>query len=394
MRISFRSVLNSLTYKKVRTILTVTSIAIGVFSVVIITAISSLGKEAINYELDSLGIGGVIITAVDDSGISIAPSDLNTVRDCEFVAAATPVMMNISSSILRNNNCEIALWGVNSDACEVIRIKTLYGRLINENDVSSCENVCVIDSKLALDNYKRENIVGKTIRVLVGSSYENFRVIGIVESGGNVLQSLAGNYIPSFVYIPYTTMQMYDLDLNIQNLAIKLDTTDNTETVAKQIINNLEAKNGVADAYKYEDISKQKDTLNNMLDIITIVLGAVAFVSIIVAGIGIMTIMMVAVSERTREIGIKKAIGAKKVQIMLEFMTESLIISLIGSLLGGIFGQIVACIGANIIGMNTNFNFSIVIICVIGALLISVVFGIYPAYTAAKMKPVDALKFE
>lgn len=394
MRISFRSVLNSLTYKKVRTILTVISIGIGVFSVVIITAISNLGKEAINYELDSLGIGGVIITAVDTSGVSIETSDLNTVRDYEAVEAATPVLMNVSSTIMRNNNCEIALWGVNSDACEVIRIKTLYGRLINENDVSSCENVCVIDSKLALENYKRENIVGKTIRVLVGSSYESFKVVGIVESGGNVLQSLVGDYIPSFVYIPYTTMQMYDLDLNIQNMALKLNSADDTETVAKQIVNDLEAKNGVVDAYKYEDISKQKDTLNNMLNIITIVLGSVAFVSIVVAGIGIMTIMMVAVSERTREIGIKKAIGAKKAQIMLEFMTESLIISLLGSLSGGIVGQLVAYIGANIIGMNAKFDFSTIIICVIGALIISVVFGIYPAYTAAKMKPVDALKFD
>lgn len=394
MRISFRSVLNSLTYKKVRTTLTVVSIAIGVFSVVIITAISNLGKEAINYELDSLGIGGVIITANDNSNVSIATSDLNTVKDYKSVEAVTPVLMNVSTTVMRNNSSEIALWGVNSDACEVIRIKTLYGRLINENDVSSCENVCVIDSKLALDNYKRENIVGKTIRLLVGSSYESFKVVGIVESGGNVLQSLVGDYIPSFVYIPYTTMQTYNLDLNIQTLALKLDTTDDTETIAKKIISDLEAKNGVVDAYKYEDISKQKDTLNNMLDIITLVLGAVAFVSIIVAGIGIMTIMMVAVSERTREIGIKKAIGAKKFQIMLEFMTESLIISLIGSTSGGIVGQLVAYIGANVIGMDTKFDLLTIVACIMGALIISVVFGIYPAYTAAKMKPVDALKFD
>lgn len=394
MKISFRSVLNCLTYKKVRTALTILSIAIGVFSVVIITAIAKIGKDAINYELDSLGIGGVIITAEEGINSTIPSSDIKTIKDHSSVEAVTPVMMNISNGIVRSNGSEIALWGVNSDAAKVIRIDLLHGRLINESDVSSCANVCVIDKDLALNNYKRENIVGKTIRILVGSTYESFEVVGVVNSGGNVLQSLVGNYIPNFVYIPYSTMQMYDYNLEIENLAVKFIDDTNIENETKGIITALEVKNGVVDAYSYENISQQKDALNNMLDITTSVLAAIAFVSIIVAGIGIMTVMMVAVSERTREIGIKKAIGARKIQIMLEFMTESLIISLIGSASGGVLGQTIACIGAYIMNMPINFDFYIVFACIIGALLISVVFGIYPAYTAAKMKPVDALKFE
>lgn len=394
MRISFRSVLNSMTYKKVRTTLTILSIAIGVFSVVIITAIAKIGKDAINYELDSLGIGGVIISTEPASNSVIPSSDLSTIKNHSSVEAVTPVMMNISNGVVRSNGSEIALWGVNSDASKVIKIELLHGRLINESDVSSCSNVCVIDKELALNNYKRENIVGKTIRILVGSSYESFEVVGVVSSGGNVLQSLVGNYIPNFVYIPYTTMQMHDYNLKIENLAVKFFGDADIDNEAKTIINNLEMKNGVVDTYKYENISQQKDTLNNMLDITTSVLAAIAFVSIIVAGIGIMTVMMVAVSERTREIGIKKAIGARKMQIMLEFMTESLVISLIGSSIGGLFGQTIACIGAYIMNMPISFDFSVVFACIIGALVISVIFGIYPAYTAAKMKPVDALKSE
>lgn len=394
MKISFRSVFNCLTYKKGRTILTVLSIAIGVFSVVIISAISTMGKDAINYELDSLGIGGVVISTLDKSNGAIFPNDLDTVKGFDSVDAATPVMMNISTGIVRSNGSEIALWGVNSDASRVIKIDLLHGRLINESDVSSCSNVCVIDRELALTNYKRENIVGKKIRLLVGSAYETFEVVGIVSSGGNLLQSLVGNYIPNFVYIPYTTMQMYDHSLKIENLAVRFNNNTDIDSNARSIINALEAKNSVADMYKYENISQQKDTLNNMLNIVTSVLAAIAFVSIIVAGLGIMTVMMVAVSERTREIGIKKAIGARKLQIMLEFMTESVIISLIGSSIGSIAGQIVACIGAYVVGMPIEFNFSIVFLCIFGTLIISAIFGIYPAYTAAKMKPVDALKFE
>lgn len=394
MKISFRCILNCLTYKKIRTTLTILSIAIGVFSVVVITAIANIGKSAINYELDSLGIGGVIISPTNPSTLSIVSADLDTVRDLSSVEAATPVMMNVSTGIVKNNGSDIALWGVNSDASKVIRLELLHGRLINENDVSSCANVCVIDSALALNNYKRENIVGKNIRILVGSTYETFEVVGIAKSGGNVLQSLVGNYIPNFVYIPYTTMQTYDYSMKIENLAVKFFTNTDLDKSANNLISTLESKNSVTDAYKFENLSQQKDTLNNMLDIITSVLTAIGFVSIIVAGISIMTVMMVAVSERTREIGIKKAIGAGKLQIMLEFITESLIISLIGSMLGGLLGQIVACVGAYLVGSSVGFDFSIVIACVIGALIISAVFGIYPAYTAAKMKPVDALKFE
>ena len=394
MKISFRSVINCLTYKKLRTVLTISSIAIGVFSVVVIIAIAKMGKEAINYELDSLGIGGIIITADGDSTTSFPSSDIGVIKDYEFVEAVTPVMMNISNSIILNNSAEIALWGVNSDASNVIRIELIHGRLINENDVFSCSNVCVIDKELALKNYKRENIVGKTIRILVGSSYESFEVVGVVNSGGNVLQSIVGGYIPNFVYIPYTTMQLYDYDLELENLAVKFSSEADVDAQAKGIVNTLETKNGVVDTYKYQNISQQKDSLNNMLDITTSVLVAIAFVSIIVAGIGIMTVMMVAVSERTREIGIKKAIGARKSQIMLEFIAESVIISLVGSTIGAFLGQTIACIGAYIMKMPVRFDFFVVLASILGALIISVVFGIYPAYTASKMKPVDALKFE
>ncbi len=394
MKISFRSVFNCLTYKKVRTFLTILSIAIGVFSVVIISAISNMGKDAINYELDSLGIGGVIISTSEKSNTAIFSNDLDTIKNFDSVEAATPVMMNISTGVVRNIGSEIALWGVNSDASKVIKIDLLYGRLINETDVASRSNVCVIDRELALNNYKRENIVGKNVRLLVGSAYETFEVVGVVSSGGNVLQSLVGNYIPNFVYIPYTTMQTYDRSLKIENLAVQFDSNVDIDANARSIINALEVKNSVTDVYKYENISQQKDTLNNMLNIITTVLSAIAFVSIIVAGIGIMTVMMVAVSERTREIGIKKAIGARKMQIMLEFMTESVLISLIGSSIGAVTGQLFACVGAYIVGMQIEFNFSVVTLCIAGALIISAVFGIYPAFTAAKMSPVDALKFE
>lgn len=394
MKISFRCVFNCLAYKKIRTFLTILSISIGVFSVVVISAIANIGKNAINYELDSLGIGGVIITPTNPSNIGIVSTDLEAVRDFSTVEAATPVMMNVSTGIVKSNSSDIALWGVNSDASKVIRLELLHGRLINENDVSSCANVCVIDSALALNNYKRENIVGKNIRILVGSTYETFEVIGIAKSGGNVLQSLVGSYIPNFVYIPYTTMQTYDYSMKIENLAVKFFTSADIDKSANKLISNLEAKNSVTDAYKFENLSQQKDTLNNMLDIITSVLTAIGFVSIVVAGISIMTVMMVAVSERTREIGIKKAIGAGKLQIMLEFMTESLIISFIGSVLGGVLGQTVACVGSYLVGSSVSFDFSIVFMCILGALIISTVFGIYPAYTAAKMKPVDALKFD
>lgn len=392
MKISFHGIFRNLRYKRTRTLLTTLSIAIGVFSVVVILSISQIGKSAFNDELDSLGADGVLLSAKQSSLTRLANADLAVVKENSSVRSATPIMLTFTGSVLRTANTDIALWGVDSEVDRVICMDTLFGRMLNENDIQNCENVCLIDKELAETAYKRQNIVGKQIRLLVGSSYETFKIVGVVSTGGNVLKSLTGDYIPTFVYIPYTTMQLYEKDLTLDRVAVKFKEECDIEAETKAIIFELENKNSQPDAYQYSNMAQQKDTLNRLLDIVTVILSAVALVSVIVAGIGIMTVMTVAVSERTKEIGIKKSVGAGNFQILMEFLLESLFIALLGSLAGGIFAETVVIFGAKAFAISFAFNAKTIIGCVLGAVVLAMIFGISPAITASRMRPVDALK--
>lgn len=381
--------------KKFRSILTISSIAIGVTSVVLIGSIGEIGKATINQELSSLGIGSITVSSDKKfTSQKITQQDLELIRTIPNVESATPVVVNYSSIKMRGLVANSVVWGTDQAEHQIVSLTPQYGRMISQPDIAGAANVCVVDSNVAQLFYKRDNIVGKTVDIMIGGGYVTFEIIGVASSGGSLLQNMVGDMIPSFVYIPYTTLQRYAGDSEFEQVAVTLSEDTNIPAVSTQITKMVNRNHQIERGFKADNISGQKETLNNVLNIVTTILSTIAAVSLIVAGLGIMTIMIVSVNERTREIGIKKSIGATGGMILAEFLIEAFAISLIGSIAGLCLGIAIVWVGCKIVSVAMSLNLTMLISSVILSVGIGVVFGAYPAFMAAKLKPVDALRME
>ncbi len=390
-----KSAFKNLGRKRVRTVLTILGIAIGVASVVIIGNISQCGTTALTSELESLGLSGLTISSSTDAqGVSLNENDLSVIRHCDQVEQAAPVILQSTDVTARKLNSKAIVWGIDTKASQIISINLLYGRLFNNEDISTCANVCLVDENFSKNAYSRSNIIGKKISILCGGVLEDFNVVGIIKTGSGLLQNIIGDYVPTFVYVPYTTIQTAVGRDDFDQIAVKVKSGGDVDNIGKTIVNDLNRNNGTADAFVSNNLAKQKDGLTSMLGIITLILSAVGAISLLVASLSIMTVMLVSVNERTREIGIKKAIGAKRSSIMMEFMFEAVLISIIGCFFGISVGYLVSYAGAVYFGMILSVRMDIMLLAVGFSVFTGTVFGVYPAYKASNLKPVDALRLE
>lgn len=381
--------------KHLRTLLTVLGIAIGVASVVIVANISQCGTNAVTGEMDSLGLSGLFITrsgkvqnAFLDSG------DLDLIRRMDQVEMTTPVLTSNTTISARNVSSDAVLWGIDSNAGNIVSLQAVYGRLFTRHDVSAGANVCLIDEAFAKKAYARPNVVGKEVCLACGGSMQNFTVVGIIKTGTGLLENAIGDYIPNFVYIPYTTMQAMNQRNDFDEIAVKLKSNADAAGTGNLILTRLNGEKGTLGAFVSNNLAKQKDGLLQIMGIVTLVLSAVGAISLIVASLSIMTMMLVSVTERTREIGIKKALGATRLDIMSEFLMEAVLLSLIGSAAGIAAGMGISWALAAYFHAVLTFRTDVIAVAAAFAILSGTVFSIYPAYQASCLRPVDALRQE
>lgn len=379
---------------KLRLFLTVGGIAIGVISVLVISTIGDIGKITINKQLDNMGMDNLVITSEKSNVKGLWENDLEVIKNVPEIKNAMPLMNFYTKCSVRDNKFNCMAWGVNEDAKEVIELVPIHGRLLNRGDVANASRVCIIDEKIALENYKRSNIVGKKIQLYANGTLQDFEVVGIVKNGVNALQSMMGEFIPSFVYVPYTTLEQDFSQYYFDQIAVKLDEGASSETAAEQIESAVLSGRDIPVEITVQNLVKQKSQLNNIMSIITIVLSAIGGISLIVSGLSIMTVMLVSVKERTREIGIKKSIGATNTDIMSEFLLESVLITLIGGIIGAFVGIVFTLVCCIALGIAIFVNVNMILGIILFSMVIGLVFGVYPAYRAAVLKPVDALRSE
>ena len=386
----WRLAVKSLVRKWSRTCLTVGSITIGVTLVVIVSVISNVGTQAVSAELDSLGMSGLSISAEED-GAALSEESLQVIRSVSGVDTAMPLMTGTTSATLRGISQNVLLCGVDAGSAQVVSITLKHGRLLSRGDVKGASMVCVVDEAFAKEAYARGNIVGKSLLLRIdGTAYE-FEIVGVAEAGSSLLQNL-NSYVPGIVLVPYTTVGQLTGKSEFDQIAVRAQPGADLDQVETQVLSALERASGVRDGYTAENLSKQKDRLNSLMDIVTLILTIISGISLLVSGLGIMTIMLVSVQERVREIGIKKAIGASGRRILFEFLAESVVISLLGSVVGILLGGGAAWIGLRAFGMPFSLSpvrlLGLIGFCVgIGAL-----FGVYPAVKASKLWPVEALR--
>lgn len=387
----FLSVLTNIFRNRTRSLLTMAGTAVGVFSVVIISAIGFVGTSQVGRTLITMGVDTLLVQAADSVSVTITDEDVMTVRHVEGVNDVMPLMASMTEAKLKGVRVDSYVWGVDKSADKLISLTAKHGRLINDSDSASRLKVCVIDEAFAQEAYGRSNVIGKSMSIFLGGRYHTFEIIGVAQSGLSSLQGMLSNIMPGFMYIPISTMQQLTGRSTYDKIAVKLTDADSDQTVVASVKEAL-ARGKTADNYVCNNLLSQKKQLDDILGIVTTSLSLVAGISLIVSGISVMTTMMMSVTERTREIGIKKSIGARSRDICAEFLAESAALTLMGSLCGIAAGLIIAVLGCAVAGVPFEFDPLSPILACAAAVGSGALFGAYPAYKAASLKPVDALR--
>lgn len=387
----FSNALRNIFRKGVRAVITVIGIAVGVMSVVLVGAMSDTGTVQVEAELDSLGLNGLSVSSKCTKPLK--SSDVEVIKNISGVKSAT-AYNNVAGKIAAfDQSTEIMLWGADS-VNQVFSLNVLHGQSFTRSQIDDAQSVCMVDKSIAKKLFGRENIVGKTVNITLAGKSLKCSVCAVTSTDSTLLKSVAGEVLPDFVYIPEKLMTRLSGTNAVSSVAVKLDEDSDSKTVSRRIERRMDEAMGVSNSVKCSDLALQRQRLDNILSIVTVMLSAIGAVSLIVSGLGIMTVMMNSVSERTREIGIKKAIGASFTSILSEFMSEALTISLIGSIIGAVLGVLVLLIGGVIAKIDMVIHVGTVIKAIISAVACGLVFGIYPAVKAARMRPVDALRRE
>lgn len=398
---SFISALQSVKANKMRSFLTMLGIIIGISSVITIVSIGQGGKQAIVGEFDDLGTN-VINVNVKSTNNDIEDRDYFTLKDAELIKEKIPEVTSVvpaagdMGNIKTEKDSKFAeIDGVTQDFTKLMKVEMLAGRFLNERDVLTARNVIVIDEITAKKLFKNpENAIGQKVKVTVRDNNTNLTIIGVSESTSGSLAAAFGDNYPGIGYTPITISDRVLPDTKITFFSVLLKDMDNSKEVATKIVRLLEQTHRNEGKYAAEEGFKQLDMLNNVLNIFTLVIGSIAGISLIVGGIGVMNIMLVSVTERTREIGIRKALGAKNKDIMLQFLTESLILCLIGGIIGMTLGVSLGFLAGKAINVPLGVSPSVILLAFGFSSAVGIFFGLYPANKAAKLDPIEALRYE
>lgn len=380
-----KNALRQLLRKRGRTMLTVGGIAVGVMMVSIVTVIGNVGRTFVDTELDSMGVSGLSVMATT-SETMLSEEALEGIRGLSQVSSAMPLMLQFTRVSTPYKECDSVLCGIDAGAGQVISLTLCHGRMISKGDVAATAAVCVLDAATAKAAYGRENVVGKTLTVTVGNLVEELTVIGVTQTGSSLLQNVT-SLIPGMVYLPYTTGQKLTGRQDFDQIAVRTVSGDVTELAKERIERVLVRLYDQNPPFRTDNLAVQKDRLTRLVDAVAAVLTVLSGVSLVVSGFSIVTVMLSSVSERTREIGIKKAIGATNRRILLEFLAEAVLLSVVGAVLGMLPALV---LGVLVGGVPFGIFGALALFCV----LVGVVFGVYPAYKAAQLPPVEALRSE
>jgi putative ABC transport system permease protein len=375
--------------KKLRSLLTAGSIAIGTAMVVFILGISQVGTYAVGQELESMGVNGLSVSSSE--GLT-APC-LTSIRELSMVSQAMPLSLQFGAAQMGTGEYAVVSCGIDAGADQVISLELLHGRLLSRGDVAGEGTVCVVDAALAQEVYGRDNVIGKTLTMTYEDGQQEYTVVGVTATGSSLLQNVTA-MIPYMVYVPYTTQQAVTGVEIFDQIAVRLTTEEASDAAADAIRQTLTRSGEEIGTLMTENLATQRQRLNSMVDIITLVLTAVGGVSLLVSGFGILTVMLSSVNERTREIGIKKAIGATRRRILAEFLAGAVLLSGMGALFGILLSVVAIGVGCLVLGFPLLLPVGRIVAVFALTLVLGMVFGAYPAYQAAGLRPVEALRYE
>lgn len=391
---------------KLRTFLTMLGIIIGVAALVILVSIADGASTSVSDSISAMGTNYFTVQITDDKENPLRMSEFSTLLKNDAIEAAAPMGRTSVTGKSGYTSGSMTIYGTTGSYFQIMNTELAVGRLIKNTDVDNNSYVIVISADTAVEFFGRADVEGETLS-LDGKSFQVIGVLSEEESSQSSMGILSGSSddndddsTSSVVlegYIPYSTLtRIGDNALDITQFYVS-SADENSMDMAEMALTEIMLKRfgNDEDAFSIQNQSEIMEAMEEVNNTMSLMLGGIAAISLLVGGIGIMNIMLVSVTERTREIGIRKAIGAGRGSIMMQFLMEAVIVSMAGCVAGIGFSWIALKIIGQVAGntMSVTMDMSVVWIAVIFSAVIGIVFGLYPANKAAKKKPIDALRY-
>ena len=400
----FRIAVKALSNNKLRGFLTMLGIIIGVASVITMLAIGQGSKRSIQAEISEMGSNMIMVHPGGDrrGGVQLSADDMQSLKikdfediraDTRYVTYVSPAVNSSGQAVYGANNTPTTVYGVNLDYLDIRRYKVADGDVFTEHDIKTAAKVCLIGQTVVDELFTNgENPVGKVIRF----GTIPFRIVGVLESKG---YNSMGMDQDDLIIAPYTTVQKRILAItHLQEIVCsalsEVYTDDAIGEITDILRTNHRLKADDDDDFSIRSQQELSSMLTSTTDMMTVLLAAVAGISLLVGGIGIMNIMYVSVTERTREIGLRMSIGAKSRDILAQFLIESMVLCLVGGIVGILLGHGAALLVERYLNWPIASSPEAVLAAVAVSAAVGLVFGFYPAWKASKLDPIEALRYE
>jgi len=389
--------LEGLWANKLRSMLTMLGIIIGVAAVIVVIALGAGGQAVILGELEGLGSNLIWVFPRQDSGhgswdrlVTMDNGDIQAIEaQARYVKAVSPQISMQSTAKTVKDTKDISATGVGKDYREIRNVNIESGRFFSEYDFKEGNRVAVIGTDVAKSLFDSDRVVGEVFYL----NGQQFTVVGVIEERKQGMGIVANDIGNDSVLIPYTAMQRMTGDYGFYLLFATAESSEVTLDAAKEIENILARRHG-PNRFEVLSLEQTIDVVEEITSILTAVIAGIAGIALLVGGIGIMNIMLVSVTERTKEIGIRQAIGAKRRDLLYQFLIEALVLSLIGGLLGILVGAGLVKLLTILLELPSLISVSSILLALSFSFVVGMIFGVYPASKASKLDPIEALRYE
>ncbi len=378
LMLSLKAIYNN----KMRSFLTMLGIIIGVMAVVILVSITQNATSGITDSIAGMGSDQITASITGDD-VSVSRDSIQALNSYGMISGVAPIITTNETVKHKSETGSFSIVGVTEDYFAVQDIAIQSGRLFVASDLEYTTSVAILGTEAATDLFGTWDAVGGTVTI----GDRNYKVIGVLEEQGS---SLVGSD-DSKILIPYTTAERITGQKSVSTFYIKASSSDTVNMAINTVESFLLRTTRDEDSYTVSNQSEVIDTMDDVTNTMSYLLAGIAAISLLVGGIGIMNIMLVSVTERTREIGIRKAVGAKRKHIMFQFLSESCILSVLGGFIGLGLSFLTVSIYNSVTGSTAAMDWNIGMAAIAFCAVIGILFGSYPAAKASRLQPIDAL---